>query len=153
MKFPEVVAPEDEVALATEAAAEDEDVEEPIYIYISVFQSFFDLLSFLPHKGNRCKRRKGRKKEKKVELNVPVAEVADRDDVPVAEAAAAEDDEDTEDCLAVVAVCVPVTEPDVADNDDDDEAAAAPLEVADVSGQAAIVGRVTPALFSSDKYI
>lgn len=89
-----------------------------------------------------------------MELNVPVAEVADRDDVPVAEAAAAEDDEDTEDCLAVVAVCVPVTEPDVADNDDDDdEAAAAPLEVADVPAQEAIVGRVTPALFSSDKYI
>lgn len=30
-------------------------------------------------------------------LNVPVAEVADRDDVPVAEAAAAEEDEDTEE--------------------------------------------------------
>ncbi len=80
-----------------------------------------------------------------------MAEVADRDDVPVAEAAAAED-EDAEEWLAVVAVCVPVTEPDVADNDDedDDEAAAAPLEVADVPAQEAIVGTVTPTLFSSD---
>lgn len=49
---------------------------------------------------------------------------------------------------------MPVTEPDVADNDDDeadDEAAAAPLEVADdVPAQEAIVGTVTPTLFSSD---
>lgn len=49
---------------------------------------------------------------------------------------------------------MPVTEPDVADNDDDDnddEAAAAPLDVADdVPAQEAIVGTVTPTLFSSD---
>lgn len=86
-----------------------------------------------------------------------MAEVADRDDVPEAEAAEAED-EDTEEWLAVVAVCVPVTEPDVADNEDDnedadddeDEAAAAPVEEADVPAQEAIVGTVTPTLFSTD---
>lgn len=81
-----------------------------------------------------------------------MAEVADRDDVPVAEAAAAEEEdvwaEDAEERLAVVAVCAPVTEPDVAD--DDGEEAAAPLEVADVPAHEAIVGTVTPTLFPSD---
>lgn len=74
-----------------------------------------------------------------------MAEVAERDDVPVPEAAAAED-EDTEERLAVVAVCVPVTEPDVVE-------AAAPLEVAevaDVPAQVGVVGKVTPTLCSSD---
>lgn len=48
-------------------------------------------------KGNTCVK-EGRKEIKKVGvLSVPVAEVADRDDVPVAEAAAAEEDEDTEE--------------------------------------------------------
>lgn len=81
-----------------------------------------------------------------------MAEVADRDDVPVAEAAAAEDEdvwtEDAEERLAVVAVCAPVMEPVDAD---DDEAAAALLEaVDDAPAQEATVGTVTPTLFPSD---
>lgn len=52
--------------------------------------------------------------------------------MPVAEAAAAEDDEDTEDRLAVVVVC-------------------APVEEADVPGQVAAVGKETPALLSSEQ--
>lgn len=79
--------------------------------------------------------------------NVRVAEVADLEDVPVADAAAeAEEDEiwvadDADERLAVVAVCAPVTEDPAVD-----EAAAAVLD-ADDAAQEATVGTVTPALF------
>lgn len=78
--------------------------------------------------------------------NVRVAEVADLEDVPVADAAAeAEEDEiwvadDADERLAVVAVCAPVTEDPAVD-----EAAAAVLD-ADDAAQEATVGTVTPAL-------
>lgn len=78
--------------------------------------------------------------------NVRVAEVADLEDVPVADAAAeAEEDEiwvadDADERLAVVAVCAPVTEDPAVD-----EAAAAVLD-ADDAAQEAMVGTVTPAL-------
>lgn len=78
--------------------------------------------------------------------NVRVAEVADLEDVPVADAAAeAEEDDiwvadDADERLAVVAVCAPVTEDPAVD-----EAAAAVLD-ADDAAQEATVGRVTPAL-------
>ena len=82
--------------------------------------------------------------------NVRVAEVADLEDVPLADAAAeAEEDEiwvadDADERLAVVAVCAPVTEDPAAD---DDEAAAAVLDAVDDAAQEATVGTVTPALF------
>lgn len=105
MKFPTVVAPEDGVALAAEAAAEDADadVAEPIfqkpnqssilfyffYFYFwegGIFYHFSLRFNFLPapprpapprpstpHKGNtHVKERK-----EMLELNVPVAEVAE----------------------------------------------------------------------------
>lgn len=83
--------------------------------------------------------------------DVLVAEVADLEDVPVADAAAeAEEDEiwvadDADERLAVVAVCAPVTEDPAVD--DADEAAAAVVDAMDDAGQEATVGKVTPALF------
>lgn len=111
MKFPVVIAPDEEVALAAEAAAEEEDLDvaEPILNFffkqknqssVSFLFFFFQLL-FPPNplsiKRNTCVK-EGRKESKKLGvLSVPVAEVADREDVLVAEAAAAEEDEDTEE--------------------------------------------------------
>lgn len=88
--------------------------------------------------GNTKRRRKGAVK------NVRVAEVADLEDVPVADAAAeAEEDEIWVAVDADVAVFSPVTED--LDADDEDEAAAVLDAVADPA-QEATVGTVTPAL-------
>lgn len=84
-----------------------------------------------------------------------MAEVADLDDVPVADAAAeADEDEiwvtdDAEERLAVVAVCAPVTEDPVV-ADDADEAAAAVLEAPDDASHEATVGTAIPTLFDSE---
>lgn len=80
-----------------------------------------------------------------------MAEVADLDDVPVADAAAeADEDEiwvtdDTDEWLAVVAVCAPVTEDLVVA--DEEAAVAALLEAVDGAAHEGTVGKVTPKLF------